>query len=218
MSRYSVRRKHSIQQTYRDLVVLERYGQRHSLGSAMSHFLENYVQYLGNECMDPAAMCSKLERQLAYPTNNGTYVMGAANDGYAHLNDPGSSCSGPNDPPSTKSFSDSWSASGPSPSVSTPAISKTNEPSPAQVYSTAEGKSQDPISNWDWGREAIKMMGVDASRSVSGLAALDGMPMYMGERSSLNMDGRLPVGPFSDVAEIGGFEGLHWKTGNSDTI
>lgn len=61
-------------------------------------------------------------------------------------------------------------------------------------------------------------MGVDASRSVSGLAALDGMPMYMGERSSLNMDGRLPVGPFSDVAEIGGFEGLHWKTGNSDTI
>ncbi|AFR98322.1 hypothetical protein C343_06299 [Cryptococcus neoformans C23] len=198
--------------------LLERYGQRHSLGSAMSHFLENYVRYLGNEFMDPTAMCSKFERQLAYPSNHGTYVMGTASDPYAHFNNPESSCSGPNDPASTKSYSDSWSASGPSPSVSTPARSKTNEPSPAQVYPTAEGESQDPVLNWDWGREAIKVMGVDASRSVSGLATLDGMPMYMGERSSLNMDGRLSVESLPDVSEIGGFEGLHWKMGKNQTI
>lgn len=168
--------------------------------------------------MDPTAMCSKFERQLAYPSNHGTYVMGTASDPYAHFNNPESSCSGPNDPASTKSYSDSWSASGPSPSVSTPARSKTNEPSPAQVYPTAEGEGQDPVLNWDWGREAIKVMGVDASRSVSGLATLDGMPMYMGERSSLNMDGRLSVESLSDVSEIGGFEGLHWKMGKNQTI
>ncbi|KAE8542809.1 hypothetical protein D1P53_000872 [Cryptococcus gattii VGV] len=193
--------------------LLERYGQRYSLGSAMSHFLENYVCYLGNEFMDPSATCIRLERQLVYRANRGTYVMGEANDPYAHLNDPGSSCLGPNDHPSIKSFSDSWSASGPSPCVSTPAKSKTNEPSPAPVCPTAEEESQDPRSNWDWGREAIKAMGVDASRSAPGLATLDGMPMYMGERSSLNMDGRIPIGSFPDVPEIGGFEGLHWKLG-----
>lgn len=163
--------------------------------------------------MDPSATCIRLERQLVYRANRGTYVMGEANDPYAHLNDPGSSCLGPNDHLSIKSFSDSWSASGPSPCVSTPAKSKTNEPSPAPVCPTVEEEGQDPRSNWDWGREAIKAMGVDASRSAPGLATLDGMPMYMGERSSLNMDGRLPIGSIPDVPEIGGFEGLHWKLG-----